>query len=284
MSESYPLVYIIRQAATQFNQYMTTAHEKLQDYSIADALSMDQMIFDLDVHNRNEAFIDGILSTFVGLATIRGVVSGKGSTGDADGLGVIGGAMVIYRVKATSGKKMEAWFKNYFWNVRENLKNITNRMFGGDQVDSDNDVLDPLLDQLHALGMPDDGWNSKISKVLSTGAFLQSVGDSDITDAIEACFQQMRKRLIGTLFTASNVVSNKARMEDGDEYCSGYGNCYIDSHYYMLYFPDNGHMKPVDADVLNKLEYTYGVDPAALYLNATPATTASRTAGVTGWN
>lgn len=56
-------------------------------------------------------------------------------------------------------------------------------------------------------------------------------------------------------------------MDDGDKYCSGYGNRYIDGHSFMLYYPDRGHMKPVETNVLNKLEYTYGIDPAALYQN-----------------
>lgn len=35
----------------------------------------------------------------------------------------------------------------------------------------------------------------------------------------------------------------------------------------MLYDVDSGHMKPVNADVLKKLEYTLGIDLAALYQN-----------------
>ena len=36
-------------------------------------------------------------------------------------------------------------------------------------------------------------------------------------------------------------------MDDGDKYRSGNGNRYIDCHCFMLYYPDGGHMKPVEA-------------------------------------
>ncbi|KAJ5383827.1 hypothetical protein N7517_001738 [Penicillium concentricum] len=267
--------FYVRQIAAQFNQYMTWAHEMLQDYTISDSLSLDQMISDLDVYNRNEGWMDNLLSTFISLTTIGGVAAAHSSAGTADVLGVLGGALLFTSANNTPDQpsqadikqKLEAWLEKYFWAVRDNLTKITNRMFGGNEIDSDTDVLDSFLDQLHALGLDNSGQQSKISQVLSSGAFLQSVTQSDITDAIEAGFQQMKKRIIGVLFTTSNVAVNKARMNDGDRYCNGYGNRYIDGHCFMLYYPDGGHMKPVDADVLNKLEFTYGIDPAALYQN-----------------
>ncbi|KAJ5468594.1 hypothetical protein N7475_006346 [Penicillium sp. IBT 31633x] len=69
-------------------------------------------------------------------------------------------------------------------------------MFDGEE-NSDSDILDKFLGQLHALGLENSGYQSKNSQ---------------------------NKRMIGVLFTTSNVVVNKTRMDDGDEYCSGYGN------------------------------------------------------------
>ncbi|KAL5335220.1 hypothetical protein BJX70DRAFT_375817 [Aspergillus crustosus] len=56
-------------------------------------------------------------------------------------------------------------------------------------------------------------------------------------------------------------------MNEPDQYCNSYGDRFINGYCYQLYWTDGGHQKPVDANVLNKLEFKYGIDPAALYKN-----------------
>ncbi|KAL5338950.1 hypothetical protein BJX70DRAFT_398151 [Aspergillus crustosus] len=267
--------YYVRQMAAQFNQHLTTAHEWLQDYTIANALGIDQMISDLSVQDNNKDFMKLLISSFTGFASMAGSVMGAYPAA-ASVVGVIGGGMIVtnanYRfntgVPTTDDikRQVENWVAAYFWETRESIKKIQNRMFGGSEVDSDTDILDDLLNVVGQLGLDDSGYSSKISKVLSTGAFLVSVGESDITAAMETGFKMMKKRIIGNLLTASNIAVFKVRMNE-EKYCQNYGDRYIDGNCYQLYHPVSGHMQPVDSNILNHLEFTYDIDPAALYVN-----------------
>ena len=50
--------------AAQFNQYMTWAHEALQDYAIVNIMGMDEIISDLNLKTTDESWLDDLLRSF----------------------------------------------------------------------------------------------------------------------------------------------------------------------------------------------------------------------------
>ncbi|KAL5337435.1 hypothetical protein BJX70DRAFT_369872 [Aspergillus crustosus] len=207
----------------------------------------------------------------------------------ADGLAAIGGAINIYAANNSPGyptaqelkEKIEHVLKAFFDGTQQSLENIQNRMFGGDQVDAETDILDAFTSQLRDLGHPTEG-NSKISQVLSSGAFLESVAQSDISDSIRAGFDHMKHGLIGSFFKASNIFVWGVRMWEPEKFCQNYGDRLIGDWCYNLYYIDGKDQKQVNPDVLNKLEFKYLVDPKALYMNVDACNNAHNAEGYEG--
>ncbi|KAL5339994.1 hypothetical protein BJX70DRAFT_362449 [Aspergillus crustosus] len=266
--------FYIRQMAAQFNQYMTWAHELLQDYAISETLGMDALVDDLNVYVADETAIDNMLRSFAAAFSIGDKISKQGNGVIGDFFGIFGGITAIAAANNTPDepsvadlkKAVEAWLGKYFWAVRDSITKITNRMFGGNQLDSGSDILDGLIEQFQALGIPTDG-DSKISKILSSGAFLEQISQSDIAAGINAGFTQIKHHLIGVLFQTSHVFVKGVRMNEPDKYCQSYGDRNINGWCYRLFYLDGNTQKPVDDGIMEKLEFTYHVDPTAFYTN-----------------
>ncbi|KAL4876494.1 hypothetical protein BJY04DRAFT_222975 [Aspergillus karnatakaensis] len=283
--------FYIRQMAANFNQYLTWTHEVLQDFAISETLGLDEMVSDLNVYVSNETWLDNLLRTFAAVFSIsdKFIKQGKGYGLLADGMGVIGGIINIASANNSPGyptaqelkEKVENVLKAFFDGTKENLQNIQNRMFGGDQVDAETDILDAFTAQLGDMGFPLEG-ESKISQVFSSGAFLESMSRSDISDGIDAGFAHMKHALIGALFKASNIFVWGVRMWEPEKFCQNYGDRQIGDWCYNLYYLDGMEQKQVDPDVLNKLEFKYNLDPRALYTNVEKCNNAHNAEGYEG--
>ncbi|KAL5334197.1 hypothetical protein BJX70DRAFT_402796 [Aspergillus crustosus] len=66
--------FYVRQVAAQFNQYLTWAHEMLQDYSISNGFALDGLITDLDIYKdvRNGDWLTQWLTTFSSRVRVQG--------------------------------------------------------------------------------------------------------------------------------------------------------------------------------------------------------------------
>ncbi|KAL5335326.1 hypothetical protein BJX70DRAFT_375550 [Aspergillus crustosus] len=275
-------VWWVRQMAAQFNQYMSWMHETLQDYTIANSLAIDQIVNDMDVYDRfAEATADRILLSLLSFASLAGGVVAFSSTIGSLAIGAMGSAMVFTSANNTPNQPstddlarwLENWLEQYFWNVRDHLTKITNRMFGGDEVDSDTDILDGYISAMvGSEGLSPGGYKSKILQVFNSGAFLQSISQSNVQDAIDYGFQLMRKRLVATMLYLEDIVVETWRLDEShkDEYCNEYGYRYLYGWCFRLarLHPDKDRLVLMTkTDIYNKLEFTYGIDPADLYNN-----------------
>lgn len=225
--------------------------------------------------------ISQIASGFSIASSILALAAPESIAGDA--LGLIGGligaiptpdapADVTQDLTNTINQQL----KNVFDSAFDSITSFNTQLFGGSgDVD-----LDSLLSTLQTAGIniaADSNAENTITKIFSSGVFLQPIDQSPLNDGIEAGLQLIKQGLVGGVLKALNYyvfVDTTITSSDG---CTATGSRFFNSQCYILskrVIPGaqgQTDTTPIDANIILKFDDPsagYNIDPQAFYQNA----------------
>ncbi|KAK5169083.1 uncharacterized protein LTR77_006392 [Saxophila tyrrhenica] len=287
-----PVLRLIRLAATNAHDFFTMAHEKLQDVTISDILSIDQIIADFAPDQAAGSSINpvGVVSAGVfvasGIAGVAGVAAaaagtaaGAAAIGAAAGpigaiLGLIGGALFLETSLDPLSQPVDMtdeWrtvvsdqLGGTFTKAADLIEKLNSKLFGGD-ADLD------LSAVLQSTGTTSDGLDP-IAQIFSSGAFLEDLDESPLDDALAAGYARIKQNLVAGLMRAQNFyVFINTQLAEAD--CTDTGSRFINNECMIISkrVDSPGGTKPVAAEILLKLDDPnagYNIDPVEMYQNA----------------
>lgn len=234
-------MFFVRAAATNAHDFFTRAHEKLQDVTIENILSIDKMMSDF---NANAPTSDAnTLATIGAVFSIAEKLFELGAPGLSEGASVI--AAMIGLADSLPGPTevdlgalkvtIQSQLLQLFTDTNARLTKFNSKLFGGnDEIDIQEIVnfvasargREPLTN-LHP-----------ISQVFAGGSFLVPPSDSEFDVAFTAGMLGVKQRILGSVLRAMNyyVFVDTTRDENA---CNGItGARWInDVSFQLLLFP-----------------------------------------------
>ena len=285
------IVYFIRVAATNAHDFLTAAHETLQDVVIADSLTIDQIINDfVPVPKQDSILIDILKIIAPGFSMSDKVVKQKefnpspraGQQGDL--LAFIGGAIAIAAGDLALNsvpqvdisqltRELENHLADLFTETNENIAVLDSELFGGDGNISLTNLIDFVSS---ANGYTPDSQLQPITQAFSTGAFLTPLDQSVLKDGISAGFQLIKQQLVAQVLVAQDYfVFLNTDSKESD--CSKItGSRFINNQCFTVEQRTQTHdvcsqdSKPIDAALILKFDDPnagYNIDLVEFYQN-----------------
>ncbi|KAK5163136.1 uncharacterized protein LTR77_010920 [Saxophila tyrrhenica] len=273
-----PVLRLVRIAATNAHDFFTLAHEQLQDTTISDILSIDQVIADFapDPPEAGFNFVNAVAAGFFLAGPIAGIA---GKEGLSSILNIVGGALGFANAVNPPAEPIDStdeWQRVLsdqlgatFTSAADAIEGINSKLFGGD-ADYD---LDGLVSSLRSAGLVDttEGLNS-ISTIFASGAFLADQDESSLTAGLDAGFARVKQSLVAGLMRAQNwYVFINTQLSEGE--CGVLGSRFINNECMILSkrsSSDGRDTDPIHSDILSRLDggEGYNINVAEMYQNA----------------
>ncbi|KAF2874967.1 hypothetical protein BDV95DRAFT_656744 [Massariosphaeria phaeospora] len=216
-----PEVWWIRVAMSKAHDFFTQSHEKLQDETIIQSLSVDQMISDFDAKTADPRAVLSSVGAALGIANVLVKRTPLGFASElGDTFSVIGSIFGIVSAnsapKITNGDlklSIESTLIDLFKATNDQIAAFNNKLMGGD---ADIDLAELLKIVGSGTGRSTLGNDNVIARIFSNGAFLVPASQSDLAAGIAASMRTVKQQLVGALLKAKNfyIFVDKDRDQD----------------------------------------------------------------------
>lgn len=200
-------VFFIRAAATNAHDFFTRAHEKLQDVTIENILSIDKMVSDFNANTPSSEV--NTLSAIGSAFSIAEKLIGLSSPGLANGAAVIGGLFGL--ASALPGPEqvdlgalkvtIQSQLLQLFTETNDRLTKFNSKLFGGKD---DIDIQELVNFVASARGGQPSTTLHPISQVFAGGGFLVPPSDSQLDEGLNAGMKSVKQGILGAVLRAMN--------------------------------------------------------------------------------
>ena len=200
-------VFFIRAAAVNAHDFFTRAHEKLQDVTIENILSIDKMISEFNANTPSSAA--DTLSVIGSAFSIAEKLFEISSPALANGASIIGGLFGL--ASALPGPEqvdlgalkvtMQSQLLQLFTQTNDRLTKLNSKLFGGKD---DIDIQELVNFIASARGVQPSTNLHPISQVFEGGSFLVPPSDSQLDEGLNAGMKAVKQSIVGSVLRAMN--------------------------------------------------------------------------------
>jgi hypothetical protein len=201
------LVYFIRIAAANANDFFTRIHEKLQDLAIEQTLRIDTIISDFNPNNEPQDDSDSLKTAAAGFSIADKLIKQVPVVGSIIGdlMGIGGAIMSILAANQLTDEgvdlaalktSVENNLADFFRNSNDQFAKFCSKLFGGD----DDIKIEDVISTIQGIrGISGNSALNPIAQLFSGGAFLNPASSAHLDDAINDGFNTVKQNLVGTV-------------------------------------------------------------------------------------